>query len=130
MKALTTRAMMVTATVLGLAMAGQAAQPAAAQSGGAVMISDSGSCFLLDGSGQPVSGGRSGGRIQVTTDGIRVGGVCTAQVAPPATGVPQVLTGGSTDRDCTLLVQGQLLTTRTWTLSITQSGEATLVCNA
>lgn len=129
MRAVMARTALVAAAVIGLAMATRSLDARGVRAESAVLIGDGGACFVLDGVGRFVNAARSSAqRVEVTSDASGVRGSCTARVAPTATGERQLWGYENTGRDCTLSVNGRLLATRDWTLTVSATGEATLEC--
>lgn len=131
MRAMMVRTAVAAAAVFGMASATLGLHAPTARADSAVMISDGGACFVLDGAGQFVNAARSNAqRVEVAADASGARGVCTARIAPTASGAAQTWTFENTGRACTLSVAGRLLTTREWTLTVSATGEANLECTA
>lgn len=102
--------------------------PPAATAASAVVVLESG-CFLLDGNGAFVSGGRSQNRVEITkeSDGA-VTERCQAVLAPARDGETREWTSENTGMPCTLQVDGVLSQTDDWHEEVSPDGEAVLVC--
>lgn len=120
---------------LALLMFGAVATPAVSDAAGsastaaAVVVADTGMCFLLDGDGTFINAGRSNAqRVEVSRQNNGIEGVCVATVAPAADGRARLWNHQNTARDCTLLLDGVVHATRDWQLTVTPDGQATLTC--